>query len=205
MPNTPNLALPYPVPADTVDVPRDVLALATRLDVSPAGLVAALPGAPVDGQTIAYQNAAMAAAGAVWRLCYRAASPSAYKWEFIGGDALFDEVGAGVAPSVGSWVDTAGGPTLTAPLAGDYVVRFGALALPPQTAAAAVNSGFRVAAGGPSQVLVLDYPAGHVSLAAETRRTAVAAGSAFVAQALASHVGAQLSARYMALTPIRVG
>jgi hypothetical protein len=31
--NTPNLVLPYPVPADTVDVPRDVKALADRLDV----------------------------------------------------------------------------------------------------------------------------------------------------------------------------
>lgn len=30
--NTPNLALPYPIPADTVDVPRDVQALADKLD-----------------------------------------------------------------------------------------------------------------------------------------------------------------------------
>jgi hypothetical protein len=30
--NTPILALPYPLPADTVDVPRDVQALATKLD-----------------------------------------------------------------------------------------------------------------------------------------------------------------------------
>lgn len=33
--NTPNLALPYPVSADTVDVPRDIQALATKLDVVP--------------------------------------------------------------------------------------------------------------------------------------------------------------------------
>jgi microcystin-dependent protein len=30
--STPKLALPYPVSADTVDVPRDILALATKLD-----------------------------------------------------------------------------------------------------------------------------------------------------------------------------
>lgn len=29
---TPNLALPYPLPGDTVDVPRDIQALATKLD-----------------------------------------------------------------------------------------------------------------------------------------------------------------------------
>lgn len=40
MANTPNLALPYPVPADTADVPRDVKALADKLDVvvNPAGV-----------------------------------------------------------------------------------------------------------------------------------------------------------------------
>ena len=30
--NTPNLSLPYPIPADSVDVPRDIQALATSLD-----------------------------------------------------------------------------------------------------------------------------------------------------------------------------
>lgn len=33
MPNTPTLALPYPVAADTADVPRDVKALADRLEL----------------------------------------------------------------------------------------------------------------------------------------------------------------------------
>jgi hypothetical protein len=32
MPTTPNYALPYPVATDTADVPRDIQALATRLD-----------------------------------------------------------------------------------------------------------------------------------------------------------------------------
>jgi hypothetical protein len=51
---TTRLALPYPVPNDTVDVPRDVLALATKLDPATAifaqGLAAARPAASVPGR-----------------------------------------------------------------------------------------------------------------------------------------------------------
>jgi hypothetical protein len=51
---TARLALPYPVPNDTVDVPRDVLALATKLDPATAvfaqGLSSARPAFGVPGR-----------------------------------------------------------------------------------------------------------------------------------------------------------
>lgn len=47
MPTTPTLALPYPVSADTADVPRDIKALADALDalaIAPAGVIQMWPG-----------------------------------------------------------------------------------------------------------------------------------------------------------------
>jgi hypothetical protein len=41
--STPRLALPYPVPDDTVDVPRDIQALAVRLDTVTGGLTLSSP------------------------------------------------------------------------------------------------------------------------------------------------------------------
>lgn len=82
--------------------------------------VTALPTQPYDGQVVDYL--ADATNGIVWRLKYRAASASAYKWEFVGGPPLRSAV-SGSLGSTGSaaYVDlTTTGPNLTAPLAGDY-------------------------------------------------------------------------------------
>lgn len=133
MANTPILALPYPAPADTVDVPRDIQALATKLDgvvpIVPA-LVAALPGAPVDGQEVYYQNAAMAAAGVIWNLRYRAGSANANKWEMIGGNALRAETAAnetrGPAADTTTWLAMSTPASVVVPLSGVYEVEYGA-------------------------------------------------------------------------------
>lgn len=122
--NTPVLALPYPVPADTVDVPRDVQALATKLDgisaIAPP-LVSALPGSPVDGQECYY--VADATAGVVWHLRYRAASVNAYKWEFVGGSSLQAQVVSALQVVSGSWVQIE--PHLNIPAVGEYLISYG--------------------------------------------------------------------------------
>lgn len=126
--NTPNLALPYPVPGDTVDVPRDVQALAAKLDTYSSSilppLVNALPGGPVDGQEVYFR--ADDPNGIVWHLRYRAASASAFKWEVIGGPPLVSNVAAQEAVPVGGYgaLITAG-PIVTLPLAGDYLIGLG--------------------------------------------------------------------------------
>lgn len=78
-----------------------------------------------DGQVIDYL--ADATTGVLWRFKYRAASASAFKWEFCGGSPLM------VSPAPGGGADTISStvyvalPTATslvAPIAGDYVVGF---------------------------------------------------------------------------------
>lgn len=92
----------------------------------PAAIVTALPGSPVDGQIIYYQNAAMATAGIVWQLRYNAAL-SGSKWQFIGGAPYR----VGSDPTMGptnstSWVPDGSGFLLTVPIAGEYRVELSA-------------------------------------------------------------------------------
>jgi hypothetical protein len=93
--------------------------------ISPGGyleLVSALPGSPVDGMECLYQDATLAAQGAVWRLRYRSASASAYKWEFVGGLDFF-ESGAVVeaeGSAVAYTVTLLEPVKFTLPLSGDY-------------------------------------------------------------------------------------
>jgi len=170
---TPRLALPYPVGADTVDVPRDMQALANKLDpttpafvqgtaaarpaagvagrfhyatdtgalsydtgsawlaVAPVpALVSALPGAPIDGQEIYYNNAS---AGVIWHLRYASGwgGLDGYGWMFLGGSSLAAEVVTTVSAGNTTYAGQ-GGPGVTAPLAGNYR---GFMSLYAQTAA----------------------------------------------------------------------
>jgi len=87
----------------------------------------ALPAAPADGDQIYYQASSMAAAGIVWHLRYNSASASIYKWEFVGGSALTDRAnGTVTTTSVAVPVALTGGPSVTIPLAGQYIITYGA-------------------------------------------------------------------------------
>jgi hypothetical protein len=72
---------------------------------------------------VLYQDATLAAQGIVWQLRYRAASASAYKWEFIGGSPFIKKFPGSVTQAGGAFVvrpDLAGATILAAPLAGEY-------------------------------------------------------------------------------------
>lgn len=59
--------------------------------------------------------------GVYWRFCYRAASASAYKWEFLGGPPFVSEVTtAGTISSASYNALSPSGPSLALPRAGDY-------------------------------------------------------------------------------------
>jgi hypothetical protein len=87
------------------------------------GIVSSLPASPVDGQMCYFQTSSMATDGIVWHLKYRAGSGSSYKWEFVGGSKWLKEVSTQETTASTSYANLATtGPTVTAPLAGEYVV-----------------------------------------------------------------------------------
>lgn len=93
--------------------------------VPPLDIVSALPGSPFDGQEIYYQNAAMATAGVVWHFRYRSGGGT-YKWEFLGGPALYSEVAVTENINSASYVAlTTAGPSVALPLGGDFDVSIG--------------------------------------------------------------------------------
>jgi hypothetical protein len=88
------------------------------------GLVTVLPANPQDGDECYFQ--ADATNGVIWHLRYRVASSSAYKWEVIGGSDLYVSYGADEYGPLNAWAAVTG-MQMTLPLAGDYLVRWGAV------------------------------------------------------------------------------
>lgn len=82
-------------------------------------LVAALPASPADGEEVYFQTSGMAASGVVWHLRYRAAAAGPYKWEFVGGPGLY-AVSGFAGTNATTYLEGDVGPSLTAPLAGEY-------------------------------------------------------------------------------------
>lgn len=114
---------PYPISTDDVkDYPTTGLALATMLEARGAHLVTAFPGAPSDGDEIAYVDS-LAAPTFVWRLRYILA---ATKWLYLGGIPKRTEAAASVnsAAASGAW-SAALGQAIVVPKAGDYLVGWG--------------------------------------------------------------------------------
>jgi hypothetical protein len=88
-------------------------------------VVSALPTNPYDGQEVYYL--ASATKGVVWHLRYRAASASAYKWEYLGGAALTAQqtdltgvFGTGTWGTLKQLAADSATNSIILPLAGDY-------------------------------------------------------------------------------------
>jgi hypothetical protein len=216
MPVTAVYALPYPSLSDTADVPRDIQALAVKLDALSLvpTVVTALPGSPVDGQEIYYQSAAMATAGVAWHLRYRAGATGSYKWEFLGGapisaEYLPLETFNSANPSVWFGIN-ANDPKLNVPLAGDYDAQHSVAMT--VSSAGIVSTGLRVAGTEPvsgTNNMNVTVAAGGWGAATQRRRiTALAANAELAQRYLHSAAGAanfsRLSA-HMAVWPVRVG
>ena len=213
MGTTTRLQLPYPELTDPADVPADLKELAERLDaVAAPSIVTSLPGSPIDGQEVIFQNAGMAAAGVAWHLRYRAGATGAYKWEFLGGaplrdQALADRVSGAVAGVTWFGID-ADAPEATAPLAGDYDVHHGAKIV--ESAAVNVHLGVRVGATEPTfnvnSVAGTCAASGNVTLAQWRALTALAAGTVVTQRYLHSAASSPtVGGAWLAMTPVRVG
>jgi hypothetical protein len=150
----------------------------------------------------------------IWQLRYRAASSSAYKWEFVGGSALYNEVVAVEAKTGTTYTDlTTVGPQITLPLGGDYDVTIGAgmYATPLNTypvmsyqvgATAAVdNDEITVRAAGVNVPIV--------NAARTRRKTGLATATALVAKYKVAggttSPTVTFQERFMSALPVRVG
>jgi len=81
----------------------------------------ALPTSPTDGESFYY--IASATDGIVWHLRYRSAATGSFKWEYVGGPALSDEITGEQTTSSTTYTDLAtAGPAISLPLPGDYLV-----------------------------------------------------------------------------------
>jgi microcystin-dependent protein len=190
--------------------------LSTRINgTTPPQYVTSLPSSPIDGQEIYY--AADATNGVIWHLRYRSGSSSSYKWEFVGGGSLTNAVLTSQSTTSLSSVDLSTvGPSVTPPLAGDYIIRWGCIATPSTSAltVAAMVIGF----GG-------SYPAdgnagtqwvatsqfantttSRISIASEDVKTALSASTLIRARYYQNQAGgASFANRFLTVTPVRVG
>jgi hypothetical protein len=179
--------------------------------VSPP-LVTSLPGSPFDGQEVNYL--ADAANGVVWNLRYRAGSASAYKWEFLGGAALYSQVINGETSASTTFVNLATvGPQITVPLAGDYDIQHGARAYGSQNQISVIMS-YSIGATAASANDVVDmysgssYDSAIATVAphgARIQRKTLAAGDAIVAKYRVNAGTGWWGFRWLRISPVRVG
>jgi hypothetical protein len=112
------------------------------------------PATPSDGQLWVYPAAA--ASGVNWLFRYNAASASTYKWEFLGGPAIWAYLAADESSAtVGAWTDlTTVGPEIVCARAGDYLVSADANVYTSGVAATALYIGITSGAGSPADPLI---------------------------------------------------
>lgn len=173
--------------------------------------VTALPAGPVDGQEVSF--IADALQGIVWRLKYRAADPSPYKWQFVGGAPLqkFAATGESVANTSNEWVDltAAGAVPIALPLAGDYLLEAGASVNPASNAQVnfAVWSGVNGSGGAAVTVSTAFIGTGPYGAVLTNTQRVGALPAAGTIRLRGSTNGATVTylSTWQVVTPVRVG
>jgi hypothetical protein len=170
-------------------------------------LVTSLPAGPVDGQEVYYL--ADGTNGVVWHLRYRAASASAYKWEFVGGPPLA-AVGSDTLDTTASTtpVDLSPLVAVTVPLAGDYDLAHG-FGFGDMTPATYHFTVLNVGGADFAASVIQVYPVsgGVLAGAIERRRTALTASASVRQRGYNGGAGAtgRWRGRWVKATPVRVG
>lgn len=176
-------------------------------------LVAALPTTNlVDGMEVYLQTSTMATNGTAWHLRYRAAAPAATRWEFVGGAPMQQTVNGGaggggtyVGPLASGLNPVPGGPSVVVPRPGDYIVAFGATVQcdSNDTVHIGIDGGGLAATAAP-MIEVADNVSLDTSSLSVRRNVATATSTlAMFADTASSDV--YVGARYLAVTPIRLG
>lgn len=168
-------------------------------------IVSSLPGSPADGDVCYYQNSDMATAGVVWQLRYRSGGGT-YKWEFIGGGPLSATIATSEATTSTSYTNlTTTGPSVTAPLAGDYKLMISVRAS--NNNLDSIYMSYGIAGAGALDVDAISTFAGsNATLNLEyTKVRTAAASDAFVAKYKTASGTSTFLNRTIALLPFHVG
>lgn len=181
---------------------------ANGLYVPGGAFVTSLPGGPGNGDEAYY--IADDPGGIEWHLKYRATSAHLYKWEFVGGPALYDEVaaiealdGAAVAPDYVN-LDTVG-PRIVIPIEGDYDIAYGAMI---DGAASGTNTSAAPSLGvvpATFQYAIANYDERFESVARTVRIEALPQGTVITLQYTKEDAAeARFGHRFLTIAPVRV-
>lgn len=205
-PTSPNYGIPRYSGADPADFPTQVNAITDIVDAQMARratVVTTLPGAPVDGQECYF--VADAANGVVWHLKYRAADPSAHKWQFVGGPELLAGPSGSTSTASTAPVALASGPLITVPIAGDYEVEFGGYCQLTVAGITPLNFGTTLGAGTNAQLTApSQWGGGQVQVAQRYNNLAAAAAAALVVW-VGSALSCNFTLGWLKVKPIRLG
>jgi hypothetical protein len=188
------------------DGESDYMQLGTTGKVTDWGLVEALPGSPSKGDRCVF--IADEANGIFWNLIYD--GEGEYPWKKIGGPPLFAEVETQEGTKSTSYANLATtGPSITAPLAGDYMVGIGAYILSEEASTGAYRMSYAIGGTAASDndaiVGVRGSGEGHASVARTKRQAGLAASTVFLAKYKVSGGKGGFRGRWMTIDPIRVG
>lgn len=177
------------------------------------GYGTALPASPSDGDEFVLVDD-VDTPSFQWRFRYNAGSSSPYKWEFVGGAPLYDELATSATISSGStYADyNSGKPAVTVPVEGDYIAEFGATIGTTSATAESTNVAVKVGASATDDANSVQFTDNVATTAAlfesparAVRLLAVAASTVLKHQAKSvSGVSSQKN-RWLKVTPIRVG
>ncbi len=160
------------------------------------------PGSPTDGQEFCYL--ADSTNGVVWRFKYRSGSASTYKWECIGGLPLFSEVLTDESTTSTTYAALAtAGPSVVAPLAGDYDVRIGGLQYNVNTNGY-MSYDIGVTGAVDNDAMIQGSGGGSQTGSRLRRKTALSAGTNLVAKYKTISGTMHWQTRWMEVKPVRV-
>jgi hypothetical protein len=166
--------------------------------------VTALPITANNGDEIRFL--ADDANGVVWHLRYRSSAPSDYRWEFIGGSALFDEVLTNESRTNTAFGALATvGPSITVPLAGEYDVWIGASFAPAAAVIGLMSYDIGSTAAVDADAVRLHGGAVQGSVNRPRRKELVAQDALVAKYRESVATGSSWLDRWMSVIPVRVG
>jgi hypothetical protein len=172
--------------------------------------VTSLPGSPVDGQQVYF--IADNTKGVIWHLRYRAASSSAFKWEFVGGPPIRNGLGSVVKVATTAYAQMSLAISLVAPLSGDYEVQLTGNRIQNNAVGVAVyaylvSTGAGDATGDNDMAYALIGQFQSAPLAVRSALTGVTGGNTIDANVAHGDITSSVSYKGLRLTatPVRVG